>query len=244
LAIKLSTTGARVLTWPQQAIWALDQWLRERQGIYEYTDQPECLFRIQRERAPDSFACSDGTRVHSGDPIIGLHLWNEHVPLMGRSGPTLLWARRTLRALDTSLRELARFLHRRAEYAEVKALYGNMCLGTAAQCEQLGRILQPYGFEVLSGRNSGLYGSLHGLGQNILTAMLIFATNPATLRTALLRRYRERLILSRATLESRYGPGAAPHSASDSLSAGSDSGHRRDAHRLCSIVRPRQPQHH
>lgn len=241
---KLSTTGDRVTTWPEQAIWALDQWLRERQGIYEYTDHAECLFRIQRERAPHSFDFSDGTRVRAGDPIIGLHLWNEHIPVMGRSGPTLLWARRTLRALDTSLRELARFLHRRAEYADAQALYGNMCLGTAAQCEQLGRIVQPYGFEVLSGRNSGLSGSLHGLGQNILTAMLVLATNPATLRTALLRRYRERLILSRATLESRYGLAATRRPASTSLSAGSDSARRQGARRLCSAVLRRQSQHH
>lgn len=243
MSVKLSTTGARMIKWPEQAIWALDQWLRERQGIYEYTDQPECLFRIQRERAPYSFAFSDGTQVRSGDPIIGLHLWNEHIPVMGRGGPTLLWARRTLRALEISLRELARFLHRRAEYADVKALYGNMCLGTAAQCEQLARIVQPYGFEVLSGRNNGVWGSLHAFGQNILTAMLVLATNPATLRTALLRRYREPLILSRATLESRYGPGCARR-ASISLSASSDSAHTRGAHRLCSAVGRRQPQHH
>jgi hypothetical protein len=244
LSGKLSMTGARVTTWPEQAIWALDQWLRERQGIYEYTDHAECVFRIQRTRAPRPFDFSDGTRVRGGDPIIGLHLWNEHIPVMGRSGPTLLWARRTLRALDTSLRELARFLQRRAEYADVKALYGNMCLGTPAQCEQLGRILRPYGFEVLSGHQRNLSESLHGLGQNILTAMLVLATNPASLRTALLRRYRERLILSRATLESHYGPGPTQRPASTSFSAGSDSGHRQAARRLCSTVRRRRPQHH
>lgn len=231
------------MAWPEQAIWALDQWLRERQGIYEYTDHAQCLFRIQRERAPHWFDCSDGTRVRAGDPIIGLHLWNEHIPVMGRSGPTLVWARRTLRALDTSLCELAHFLYRRAEYADVRALYGNMCLGTAAQCEQLGRILRPYGFEVLSGRKGRPSGSLHGLGQNILTALLVLATNPATLRTALLRRYRERLILSRAILESHYRPGPT-RCASTFLSAGSDSGHRQGARQPCSIVRPRPSPHH
>jgi hypothetical protein len=199
----------RMRTWPEQAIWALDHWLRERQGIYEYTDHAECLFRIQRERAAHSFDFSDGTHVRAGDPIIGLHLWNEHIPVMGRRGPTLAWGRRTLRALDMSLRELARFLQRREEYADVKALSGNMCLGTAAQCEQLARILVPYGFEVLSNRKSGFSGSLHRLGQNILITLLALATNPATLRTALLRRYRERLILSRATLEARYGYASA-----------------------------------
>jgi len=169
---------------------------------------------------------------------------NEHIPVMGRCGPTLAWARRTLRALDTSLRELAWFLQRRAEYADVRALYGNMCLGTAAQCEQLSRIVRPYGFEVLSDRHSGRSGSFHGLGQNILTAMLVLVTNPATLRTALLRRYRELLILSRATLESHYGLCPTQWPASTLLSADSGSRHRQDAHRLCSTARRRPSRHH
>jgi hypothetical protein len=203
---KLSTTWGRAATWPGQAIWALDHWLRERQGIYEYTDSADCLFRIQRERAPHPFSFSDGTHIRAGDPIIGLHLWNEHIPPMGRRGPTLVWARRTLRAVDTSLRELADFVQqRRDEYDNVAAFYGNMCLGTAAQCEQFARIVAHYGFEVIANRERPLSGSLHQFGQNILIVLLALASNPATLRTALLRRFRERLILSRATLESRYG---------------------------------------
>ncbi len=202
---KLSTKWGRATTWPEQAIWALDHWLRERQGIYEYTDSSDCLFRIQRERAPHPFSFSDGTRVRTGDPIISLHLWNEHIPAMGHRGPTLVWARRTLRALEASLRELAGFLQRRNEYDNVVAFYGNMCLGTAAQCEQFARIVTHYGFEVIANREPSGSGSLHQLGENILVVLLALASNPATLRTALLRRFRERLILSRATLESRYG---------------------------------------
>ncbi len=229
-----------MMTWPQQAIWALDHWLRERQGIYEFTDRADCLFRIQRERAEQSFTFFDGTCVRAGDPIIGLHLWNEHIPAMGRKGPTLAWARRTLRALDTSLYDLAHFLHRREEYAGVRALYGNMCLGTAAQCEQLGRIVQAYGFEVLCNRESGFGGSLHLFGQGILTALLALATNPATLRTAVLRRYREHLILSRAALEARYAAKLARvRRASDAAALNADSRSERkpDVRQPCSAAR-------
>lgn len=236
-----------MVTWPQQAIWALDHWLRERQGIYEFTDRAECLFRIQRERAAHSFVFCDGTRVLAGDPIIGLHLWNEHIPVMGRKGATLAWARRTLRALDTSLYELARFLHRREEYVDVRALQGNMCLGTAAQCEQLQRIVRAYGFEVLSSRNSGLRGSVHRFGQDILTALLALATNPVTLRTALLRHYRERLILSRATLETRYSAALTRERRAykgSALNAESDSGRRPTVHLPCSAARQPEQLHH
>src|SRR5581483_8164766 len=76
-----------------------------------------------------------------------------------------------VRAVEISWYERARFLHQREEYADVRALYENMCLGSAAQCEPLGRSLWPYGFEVLSDCKIGLGESVHRFGQDIL-AML------------------------------------------------------------------------
>jgi len=191
-------------TWPEQAIFALDRWLRTRQGIYEYTQHAECLFRIQRARAPRSLSSCSGTRVRRGDSVLVLHLWNEHIPVMGQQGPTLAWARQTVRALDTSLRELATYLRLQHEYDSVRALCGDMCLGTAAQCEQLERIVARYGFEAVAGGTLASSGPLHRLGENILILMLALATNRATLRTAVLRRYRKPVILPRAALEQRY----------------------------------------
>lgn len=192
--------------WPEQAIFALDRWLRARQGIYEYTHHAQCLFRIQRAVAERSLSSCNGTRVRRGDSILVLHLWNEHIPVMGHRGPTLAWARQTVRALDTSLRELATYLRLQRGNDSIRALCGDMCLGTAAQCEQLERIVARYGFEAVAGSTVASSGSLHRLGENILILMLALATNRATLHTAILRRYRKPVILPRAALEQRYGP--------------------------------------
>jgi len=42
-------------------IFALDRWLRRRQGVFEYTHDPECIFRIQLQRLRSEVVLSDGT---------------------------------------------------------------------------------------------------------------------------------------------------------------------------------------
>ncbi|MGH8141595.1 MAG: YkoP family protein [Steroidobacteraceae bacterium] len=191
----------RESSWLWQAVFALDRWLRHRQGIYEFCNRSDCLFRLERGRAERPAVLSDGASARAGDPVLKLHLWNEHVPAMGRRGPTVGWARHASRAIEGSLRELAQYLSRHAEFANVRLLYGDMCLGTARQTRQFKRVISRYGFEVVDSRP---HGTLHRLGDMMLVLLLELATNPIALRSAPLRRYRKRVYLSRAVLERRY----------------------------------------
>jgi hypothetical protein len=190
--------------WLESAIFALDGWLRRCQDIYEYTVHSRCLFRIQRARAGYDVTLRDGTRVRRGDPVLILHFWNEHVPSMGSRGPTLAWARQARRALDTSLRELARYLAYEAELEDVSVICGDMRVRSVAQARQIGRIMARYGFECVDCGVTGA-GWLHRIGDNILILMLVLATNPFALRSALFRYVSARITLSRAALERRYG---------------------------------------
>lgn len=92
-----------------QAVFALDRWLRRRQGSYEFSTRTrsDCLFRIEPRTADRRIVLSDGACACAGDPLIKLHLWNEHIPRMDRRGPTVGWARHISRAVDSSLAELA-----------------------------------------------------------------------------------------------------------------------------------------
>ena len=75
-------------------IFALDRWLRRRQGVFEYTHDPECIFRIQLQRLRSEVVLSDGTFGRPGDQAIDLHLWNEQIPAVPVAGPSLAWGRR------------------------------------------------------------------------------------------------------------------------------------------------------
>jgi len=164
--------------WLQSAVFALDARIRDKLGVYEYTVHPECLFRLQLVHVEDPLVLADGTAVARGSRALALHLWNERMPIMGPLGPTLAWARKVDRAIHASLRELARYL--------------------AAQPS-----LRRYGFEAAVG-TADRRSLIHRFGDAVLVLMLVWATNPCVVRSALLRCGNIRLCVSRAALERRY----------------------------------------
>jgi hypothetical protein len=189
---------------PERWIFSLDRWLRRWHGVYEFTAHRECIFRAERSLAEESLPLSDGVRVCRGDPILKIHLWNEHMPAMGQKGPTIAWARRASRAVDTSLRELARHLARCSELDGVTAICADMRLAPAKQCAQPARIMSRYGFEAPKDSRVGRPGPLRRIGENLLMMLLVLATNPIAFRAAVLRRDHARVMISRAKLLRLY----------------------------------------
>jgi hypothetical protein len=189
---------------PERWVWRLDRWLRRWHRIYEFTAHRECIFRAERGLAEQSLRLSDGARVQRGDPILKLHLWNEHMPLMGQEGPTIAWARRANRGLDTSLRELARHVAQCGDLDAVSAICADMRLAPAKQCPQLARIVARYGFETPQDPRLGRPGPLRLIGENLLMMLLVLATNPIAFRAAVLRRDHARVMISRAKLLRLY----------------------------------------
>jgi hypothetical protein len=189
--------------WFEQAVFGLDRWLRQRQGVLEYTDNPACLFRIQRAKAEAPLALHDGTQISPGDAVLNLHLWNEQIPSMGAGGATMRWARALAGAIDLSLRELAQHLRWTRDLDDVVALRADMRLGTAEQSSQLARISGRYGFEAACAAGDE-HGAIHRLGENIFLSLLVLATNPVALRAPVLWRDHTLVYLSRSSLEQRY----------------------------------------
>lgn len=191
--------------WLEAMVAALDERLRQRQGVFEFSRNPDCLFRIQVVPAVADLILSDGVRIRAGDRLIGLHLWNEQIPAFPANGPTLAWAHRIQHAFDVSLLELARFLAGRSDLDDVAALCGNMGLGTTERSGQARRLVERFGFEQIAVQQvPSLATQLHWFGENILIAMMILARNAAALRADALWRDRTLVFLSRRKLQDRY----------------------------------------
>lgn len=191
--------------WLRRLVEALDRSLRNRQGVREYSDSEGCIFRLQIIASREDVRLSDGTAVRLGDRVIDLHLWNERVPPIPASGATLVWARRIGHCVDISLRELARYLAGRTDLEDVRAIRGNMSLGSVARGDQIAHLAEHYGFERIPTSDSiSLWQRMHRLGENMLISMLVLA-HDAPLRTDTLLRDRILTYLSRRTLERRYG---------------------------------------
>ncbi|HEU4626742.1 MAG TPA: hypothetical protein VFS52_18415 [Steroidobacteraceae bacterium] len=200
----MNRTAASSQTVLARAVFALDRFLRKQQGIYEYSTHPECMFRVEDTFAEIGVTLRDGTCVRPGDPILRLHLWNEQMPMMGNDGASIGWARRAMWAVELSLRELARAMAERPAWQHVPAIYGDMKLASAAETAKLLRIAHCYGFETVDSARVPEH-ALHRVGEGILAAMLVLATNPSALRPGVFRRENQPVYMSRAFLMHRYG---------------------------------------
>lgn len=202
----LRSGDVRQFPWLEAVVAALDDRLRLRHRVIEYTSSPECMFRIQLVRSEEDYVLSDGTCVRASERLVNLHVWNEQFPRFTGNGPTLAWARRVNHAFELSMRELAGFLESRREFDDVVAICANLTLEPAERSGQLVRFVARFGFEPIAAASSRSFRQqMHWFGENILISMMVLARNAAALRADTLRRDRTLVFLSRRELRRRYG---------------------------------------
>jgi hypothetical protein len=195
-----------VRAWIAELVFALDEILRQRQQVFEFTADPSCIFRAQFGHAEHAFELLDGTRIQPGDRVLNLHYWNEQIPRVPLAGPTIGWARQFRRAMELSLRELSRYCAAAHEARDVVAIAANVAQGTRQQRDQLNGIMRRFGFAPpLAVEPARPDAMLRRLGENLLIAGMVLARNPVVLRVDTLWRDRTELFLSRTGLAERFG---------------------------------------
>ena len=107
-----------------------------------------------------------------------------------------------------SLRQLSAHIRRTSPLHEVVALRADMRLGDSHKIAQLTRIVGYCGFEPAVHLPEP-HGAIHRLAENAYIMLLVLASNPATLRTQILRRDHTLVYFSRAALERRYSDDSA-----------------------------------
>lgn len=197
-----SRTGAG---WLRRSIFGLDAYLRRQHGIVEFTTRPDCILRIASATAPRALTLSDGTSIRPGDPLLDLHLWNEHVPAIPPGGVTLRWATAAARCARSSLRMLA---------AETQAGHTPRFVALRGCLRFDGRLLQaPFagcGFDTVIEIPPSAAARLHELGEACLVAMLLWAFNPAGLGHGHLMRPCRFVWMSRSRLLACHDPQSEP----------------------------------
>lgn len=193
--------------WPD-GLWAgsvgwVDAVLRAYYGIYEFTDDPDCVLRVGLGQARAPVALSDGTRIEVGELVGTLHFWNEHLPRYSSRGPDLGWACAMRDRVVFSLRAFSDYIESDAAWREVRAIRTETALPARLGASQIGRVFQRYGFERVPTECS-LLTRLHGLGECFVLWGLTRAFNPAALPRQPFLRDRHELWISRATLLRRY----------------------------------------
>jgi len=192
-----------------ELIFVLDRRLRQRQGVFEYTTHPACVFRLQISRCDNYRVLRDGTGLRAGQRFAQLHYWTEQMPPIPRSGPSIAWARELHRRIRISLAELAHYLGSRPDLADIEVIFGDVPSGVREKYAQIGRIMARYGFEVIpEPQGLTLTQRLRRWGENILISLLVFAQTAGALHRNTLRRVRVPIYLSRRALEEYFGEAA------------------------------------
>ena len=177
-------------------IFVLDSWLQWWGGVFEYSRNPDCIFRAQLSRLSSEVLLSDGTIGRSGDRVIDLHLWNEQIPVAPIAGYSLAWGCRFNRSFAKSLGELAQSLVNKPELSDINIIRANINL------DLLHRIAVRHGFEVIRDPvNPSPWEQVHRFGQNILSWLLTLACHSGRARPNKFWRSQQLLYLSRRILD-------------------------------------------
>ena len=189
-----------------RAVRGVDSLLRQRLGIQEFTDDEECIFRIGVGEAPRSVLLSDGVTVREGDPVLQLHLWNEHIPVMPSEGPSTAWANLMKRRMRRSLAAVAEHIERERQFDGIIALHGSPPFGSRLGAAQMVRTGERFGFDVVDPNvPPELRERIHEIFDSMLLWGLTYVFNPAGLRSKGLLRHRYQLWISRHKLLRFYG---------------------------------------
>jgi hypothetical protein len=204
---QVTPPGSRLAAGPgpvPRAVSRFDRILQRRAAVYQFAGPPDCVLRAARGRSRRDLLLSDGTAVRRGDPILELHLWNEHLPRIPRGGPTLAWAMLVRRRFDRSFQALA--WHVAHDAAEVRAVSARCAFVTSCGRDQLARLAADYALDLFDDApEPGRLQRFQDFLENVYNLGLILSFNPAARLGDALRRERFQLWISRGRLYAAHG---------------------------------------
>jgi hypothetical protein len=189
------------LTWAMRGIDAL---LRRQLGILEFTEDPECLIRISHARAPRLVVLPSGDAVRPGEPVLQIHLWNEHLAIIPQTGSTAAWGNLFKRRMRHSLALLSQHLEQESHYRDIVAITASPTFPDRLGPLTLTRVCEYFGWEIVAPEHKRHLHSVHAWLDSLLVWGLIWAFNPAALRGRGASYSRIEVWMSRSRLLDRY----------------------------------------
>lgn len=181
----------------------LDDVIRKSTRVFEFSQDANCILRLQVTRAPHTLQLPDLT-LEAGEPVFLIHLWNERLPVYAPGGADLTWARRMLYLFSHSLRLVAGYLSDDPKLSTIRAVGGITILLTAGLHEGGSRLVQDMGFTVTP--YFGRLGRFGEFWENFYSLMTIWTFNPHSLpHRSLFRLRRSELWMSREAFLKRFG---------------------------------------
>ncbi len=160
------------------AVRLIDVLLRKKARLFEFSQAPDVILRLQLRSAPHTVDVM-GTTIAKGEPVLGIHTWNERMPRIPTSGADLEWALILSRCLVRSFRGVARWMCIDPRASELRALCGISTLFSSVDHTGGMRMIQRLGFTVIPYyRPLGRFGEFW---ENLFSWWLMWAYNDVSL---------------------------------------------------------------
>ena len=157
-----------------------DAFLARQYGLFNFSDEPDCVLRLQITTASHQLSFPDLV-VQTGEPVLLLHLWNEHVPPISPEGVDLRWVINMQRSFNKSLEMAGKYMQSEHRAADIRAVGGITVLLFAGSRSSGERFMERLGFTVMPYTHPlGWFGEFW---ENFFSWWLMWAYNPASLRT-------------------------------------------------------------
>ena len=154
--------------------------VRKSLNVYEFTDDPDCILRIQLMPAPRNVDFGS-VNITKGDPVLAIHVWNERMPKLPKDGATLEWGVRLRRLLIHSFEAVAQEIRTGGKYSKVRAIYGESTLFSFTDHTGGLRMMQRLGFTIVPYHSSS--GKFGEFWANLFSWWLMWAYNDVSLRS-------------------------------------------------------------
>ncbi len=83
------------------AVRLIDTMLRISGGVFEFTEDAECILRVALNRVNHTVNLGS-EMILKGDLVLEIHAWNEHMPKIPKEGANLEWGLRLRRQVVRS----------------------------------------------------------------------------------------------------------------------------------------------
>lgn len=178
----------------------VDLLLRFCFGIREFTKRSDCILRVSLSACRSEMMFSDGTVIASGDPILELHFWNEH--LIHCLGPHELfgWALCLERRIRLSLMLLADRMMADEDPTKFEAVHA--CLPISLEGAE--RVFNRLGFTIRYPKRTAPQ-RVHDFFESLLIYALMWAFHPYGGHRGKRPPKRTELWLSKADFQRLYG---------------------------------------